>query len=187
MPVARPAFPVGGIASSKLLVSDGSDPAGSLVYTLTAAPAHGTLKNNGSALSAGGTFTQDDINSGLLTIQNPQALGVNNANAIQRVTVAGTVGTFQLTFTYNGVTATTQPLGFNVSPGTVQKALEALPNIGSGNVSVTSNTLTVDTHTPIGTLTTTVYSITFVGTFAGLPVPLMTVSATMGATALARA
>src|SRR5262249_23343770 len=39
------------ITSANLFVSDGSDPASSLVYTLTRAPAQGTLRNNGSALS----------------------------------------------------------------------------------------------------------------------------------------
>ena len=38
-----------------------------LVYTLDTAPANGTLYNNGVALSAGGSFTQADIDAGLIT------------------------------------------------------------------------------------------------------------------------
>src|SRR5205085_9234751 len=34
------------------------------------APAHGTLKKGASALSGGGTFTQDDINNNLITYTN---------------------------------------------------------------------------------------------------------------------
>src|SRR5262249_56461095 len=44
--------------------ADAGDPASELVYTLTAAPTHGTLKLNNVALAVNDTFTQDDINTG---------------------------------------------------------------------------------------------------------------------------
>lgn len=39
----------------------------SLTYTLDTAPTGGTLRNNGAALGVGGTFTQDDVDNGLVT------------------------------------------------------------------------------------------------------------------------
>ena len=53
-------------------------------------------------------------------------------NAVQTVTVTATAGTYTLTFGGQ----TTAPLAFNASPATVQAALQALSNIGAGNVTV---------------------------------------------------
>jgi autotransporter-associated beta strand protein len=84
---------------------------------------------------------------------------VLTTNASQTVTVTGTTGTFRVSF--NG--QLTGALAFNVpaSGGTgptasLQNALQALPNIGAGNVTVTG---------PVGG----VYTVTFIGALAGLP------------------
>jgi hypothetical protein len=57
---------------------------------------------------------------------------LGGANEQQTITVTGapTGGTF--TLTYNG--ATTAPIAFNAAAAAVTTALEALPNIGAGNV-----------------------------------------------------
>ncbi|WP_254509452.1 beta strand repeat-containing protein [Anatilimnocola floriformis] len=55
------------ITSTNLLVSDGDTGAAGLTYTLTAVPANGTLALSGAPLGIGGTFTQANINAGLLT------------------------------------------------------------------------------------------------------------------------
>src|SRR5207249_4746358 len=56
------------VTSSKLAASsDPGDPASELVYTLTAAPTHGTLKLSGTALAATSTFTQADLNNNNVT------------------------------------------------------------------------------------------------------------------------
>jgi hypothetical protein len=57
----------GTIDSTKLSVTDADNAATSLVYTVGTAPVNGALKNNGTQLNAGGTFTQDDINNNLIT------------------------------------------------------------------------------------------------------------------------
>jgi 20S proteasome alpha/beta subunit len=44
-----------------------ADPASILVYTITALPQHGTLSINGTTLTVGGQFTQDQIDNNLLT------------------------------------------------------------------------------------------------------------------------
>jgi VCBS repeat-containing protein len=58
-----------GISNSLLRVTDADNTNTQLVYTLVTPPnqASGTLRLNSSVLSANGTFTQDDINSGRLT------------------------------------------------------------------------------------------------------------------------
>jgi uncharacterized repeat protein (TIGR01451 family) len=52
--------------------SDTSVKAANIVYTLTAVPTQGTLSLGGQALAAGGTFTQDDINSGRMAYKSSE-------------------------------------------------------------------------------------------------------------------
>lgn len=54
------------ITSSLLLVTDTADAPAQLTYTVTTAPADGTLLNNGTPVAS---FTQDDIDNGLVTYQ----------------------------------------------------------------------------------------------------------------------
>ncbi|HKS28088.1 MAG TPA: cadherin-like domain-containing protein [Pyrinomonadaceae bacterium] len=78
----------GTIDSSLLAVTDPDNTAVELVYTLTSAPANGALKNGGTQLNSGDSFTQDDINNNLIT------------------------------YTHNGNAATTDAFNFTVSDGT---------------------------------------------------------------------
>lgn len=57
---------------------------------------------------------------------------------VQTVTVTGTPtgGSFTLTFTRNGVPATTAPIAYNATAAAVEAALEALPNLETGDVAV---------------------------------------------------
>lgn len=77
--------------------------------------------------------------TGARVVADPGYTGTGALNAgtpeVQTVTITGapTGGTF--TLTYNGFTTT--PLAFNASAGTVQNALTALPNIDTGEVTVT--------------------------------------------------
>ena len=57
----------GTITSSLLAASDVDNALTSLTYKVTSLPAHGTLKKSGVALGVNGTFTQSDINSGIVT------------------------------------------------------------------------------------------------------------------------
>jgi len=86
------------------------------------------------------------------------------ANEIQGVEVSNaTSGTFTLTF--NG--QTTAPIAFNATAAQLQAALEALSNIGSGNVSAAG-----------GDVDAARVDITFIGTYAGVDVPSLTADAT---------
>ena len=57
------------ISSSRLQATDADpyDGPAQLIFTLTAVPAHGQLKLNNTVLTVGSTFTQADINNGLLS------------------------------------------------------------------------------------------------------------------------
>ena len=58
------------ITQAMLEVTDADNPAVEITYTVTTDSVHGTLRNNGIALGVGSTFTQADINAGLLTYQD---------------------------------------------------------------------------------------------------------------------
>src|SRR5207244_2414457 len=87
------------ITSSQLAASgDAGDPASELVYTVTAAPTHGTLKLNNVATS---TFTQDDINTG--KVSYTQDGSDNNDSFAFSVTAAPAHRTLKL----NGIATST--------------------------------------------------------------------------------
>jgi hypothetical protein len=71
----------------------------------------------------------DNVESGVLLAS---AIALGGANEQQTVTVTGTPAGGGFTLTFNG--ATTASIAFNAAAAAVQSALEALPNIGSGNV-----------------------------------------------------
>lgn len=52
------------LTTAMLSATDADNTAAQLRYTLVALPAHGALKLSGSALAAGGSFTQDDLANG---------------------------------------------------------------------------------------------------------------------------
>jgi hypothetical protein len=57
----------GVIDNTKLLVSDSDNTPAQLTFTVGTAPTHGNLKKGAAVLSAASTFTQADINGGLIT------------------------------------------------------------------------------------------------------------------------
>jgi hypothetical protein len=65
-PLALSIAGTGTITSGMLSTTEVDDPASALTYTVTGPPAHGTLRKNGAAVT---TFTQDDINKGLIGYQ----------------------------------------------------------------------------------------------------------------------
>ena len=64
-----------------------------------------------------------------------------SANDVQTLSQASaTGGTFTITFGF-GTVYTTAPLAYNATAATIQSALQALPNIGSGNITCTGGAL----------------------------------------------
>ena len=60
-------------ANDDLVVTDSNDPAGSIVYTVTDVTDYGTLLRDGVALGLNDTFTQADLNKGLITYDSTSA------------------------------------------------------------------------------------------------------------------
>jgi VCBS repeat-containing protein len=60
----------GSITNTALRVTDADNAPAQLTYILASLPANGTLLLNGTALTAGGTFTQADIDSNRLTYRH---------------------------------------------------------------------------------------------------------------------
>src|SRR5439155_258636 len=96
------------ITSSQLAAtSDPGDPASELVYTVTPATTHGTLKLSGNALAVNGTSTQDDINPRQLTY--PQDGNNNNDGfgfSVADSPGSPATGIFTITFTEAAATIT---------------------------------------------------------------------------------
>ncbi len=100
------------------------------------------------------------INGGITNQQALTALAeaissIAGNNDLQRITIDG-AGSGNFALTFNG--QTTAALAFNASAATVQAALEALPGVGAGQVSVSQNA-------------TNSYTIAFKGTLANRPLP----------------
>lgn len=85
------------------------------------------------------------------------------ANEVQKITLGNaTGGTFTLTFDGQ----TTSSIAYNASTSTVTSALEALSNIQSGDVTVTSPS-------------SGIYNVTFQGVYLGTNVPQMTITSSL--------
>jgi hypothetical protein len=94
--------------------SDASDPAGELVYTLTATPVHGSLYNAQvsatTPLAVNNTFTQDDINNGFITYSNTAGGTPDGTDgfafSVRDDSGTPAAGTFQITVTETAATIT---------------------------------------------------------------------------------
>ncbi|MBF0327280.1 MAG: tandem-95 repeat protein [Alphaproteobacteria bacterium] len=64
--------------ATKLVAADLEQAAANLTYTITAGPTDGSVWKNGVKLANGGTFTQADINSGLVSYLHHGAYGVGD-------------------------------------------------------------------------------------------------------------
>lgn len=104
------------------------------------------------------TVAPPAVTDGAVTLTLPSPYFTAPADEVQTVTVTGaTGGTFTLTFDGQ----TTAGIAYNAAASAVQSALEALSNIGAGDVTVTG--------TAGGP-----YTVTFAGALADMNVPQMT-------------
>ncbi|AFK57506.1 DUF4347 domain-containing protein [Tistrella mobilis] len=133
------------ITSAMLSSSDteDTDPA-DVTYTLTTAPAAGTLKRNGTALSVNDTFTQKDIDDGLLTYEHDGSETTSGSFGFSVTdTTNHTVSsqTFAITVTaVNDAPEITAPASIDVTEDT-ETALTGISisdaDAGTGEVTVT--------------------------------------------------
>jgi hypothetical protein len=59
--------------TTRLVTTDADTAAGQLVYTVRAQPGHGALKRAGQTLAVGDTFTQQEVNDGVISYANDGA------------------------------------------------------------------------------------------------------------------
>lgn len=117
-----------GIVTPLLLQAGCPDSNSTAIYTLVSLPAHGSLLLNGLALSIGGTFTQGDIDAGLVRYQHDNsATTADGFDFTVTCTGGGYVGglSFQI-----GIT-----LGVGLDPGAAT-ALQLFPNPAQDAVTV---------------------------------------------------
>ena len=81
------------VTSVVLATTDIDNSAAQLVYTITSAPANGTLRLGGVALTSGGTFSQADINGGLVTYDHDGSETASDTFAFSVNDGAGTAST----------------------------------------------------------------------------------------------
>jgi VCBS repeat-containing protein len=137
------------ISNSLLSVSDVDNTAGQIVYTLTTIPAGGTLAKSGLALAISDTFTQADVDAGLITYAH--AGGESPSDSFQFTVSDGAGGTiaatsFAITVTaVNDAPANTINRTLTLNPGQVVAISNAIllatdvdTGTGSLNYSVTS-------------------------------------------------
>lgn len=156
---------VGGSTYDHVWEWDGRTPIVPASYSLdygTAARARRTQGVVFNGLTTGVSRSALDFSSSAFgkDLQNVSSLG-GVTNEVQTATITGipTSGTFTLTF--NGRTTTAIP--WNAAAAAVQAALEALPTIGAGGVTVAG-----------GPGPATPFAITFTGRLGGRDVALMT-------------
>ncbi|BBO69402.1 hypothetical protein DSCA_33320 [Desulfosarcina alkanivorans] len=89
------------VTAAMLLTTDADNTAAELVYTLTAAPTHGTLFLSGAALAATDTFTQDDIDNARITYDHDDSENLSDEFDFSVDDGAGTAttGTFSISVT----------------------------------------------------------------------------------------
>ncbi|MBM3994532.1 MAG: hypothetical protein FJ303_10335, partial [Planctomycetes bacterium] len=184
-PTTRPAgtvaFSVANLGDTLTIGSPVVEPA-----ALSATPTSGPLSMGLVKLGPGRlTLTQSDsysgttyVNAGILSVQNAGALGANDGDDVQRITVFSTLPTDQFTLTFNGqttglLTYGVPPFGGATPTASVQNALNALSSIngGGGSVSVTQSNISFTT--PTGVTTGIVYTVTFGGPLAKKAQPLI--------------
>jgi virginiamycin B lyase len=130
---------------------------------------NGQLVSNGANVRYRFEYTP----SGGATVKLPEVdadAGTSSASAViaatgpstGTLTVKARGGAFTLTFTKEATKETTAPLAHDASAAAVQAALEALPLIGAGNVTVTGGPGSADGSTP--------YAISFTGALTGTEV-----------------
>jgi hypothetical protein len=116
------------ISSSELNASDTNSDASQLVYIVTTAPANGTLRLSGSATS---TFTQANINAGLVTYVHNGSATTSDSFAFSLTDGSSSVaGTFNITVSsLGGLTVVNGKLMFE---GTSENDTVTITGVGTG-------------------------------------------------------
>jgi len=140
----------GNVISNKtLLATDVDNTTSQLVYTVTAVTANGTLRRSGTARILNSTFTQADINSGIITYDHNGSETTSDSFSFSVDDGAGTASTGTFNFTITPVNDNTPVINSNGAGAT------ANINIAENTTAVTTVTAT-DGDLPAPTLTYTI-------------------------------
>ncbi len=132
-----------------------------LVYTVTTLPANGAIRVSGTALAAGNTFTQADIDAGLVTYDHDDSQTSSDSFAFTVDDGTGTTSSGTFNFTITNVNDA-PVISIEVGDSTTASLTETNGTLtGSGTLSVTD----VD---PGDTVTASVISVTTSGATTGL-------------------
>src|SRR5207302_891211 len=145
---------------------DATDAASEFVYTVTTAPTHGTLKLNGSTLSANSTFTQDDLNTNKVTYSHS---GTDNndsfAFSVADAPGAAATATFNISFT-EATASVSANTGLSLGEGTSATITSAkLSATGDTGDAASEFVYTVTTTPAHGTLKLSGNALAVNGTF----------------------
>jgi hypothetical protein len=148
--------------------SDSSVATSAILYTITTAPALGTLTDKGVPLAEGGSFSQQDINDGSIAYESTEEGADSFAFSVASDGAAPITGTLAITasdpavvatggFTYSA-TAGTAGSGQVVATFSDPGSAEALPDYAAtidwgDGTSATDGTLLVDPNTHVFTVT----------------------------------
>ena len=114
-----------------------------------------------SLVGSAGDGEYTGVNSGSIQVTTLQQ-GAAAVNEVQTITASGTPSGGTWTISFNG--ATTSALAHTANAATVQTALQLLPTVGSGGITVAG-----------GALGTAAFTLTFAGGLAGANQPAVTV------------
>lgn len=134
------------VTAAMLLTTDVDNTATQLVYTITSATISGTVRLNGVALSSGSTFTQADINGGLVTHDHNGTENFTDAFVFSVDDGAGSssTGTFSVTITPvndNDPTITSNGAGATASISIAENTT-AVTTVTATDADLPSQTLT---------------------------------------------
>jgi CSLREA domain-containing protein len=134
------------ITAAMLTTSDVDNTAAQLTYTLTAIPTNGTLYRGGVALAGSASFTQADINAGLLTYTHNGSESTGDSFAFSVDDGAGSASSGSFTITINGVNdnapvITSNGGGASASISVAENTI-AVTTVSATDADIPSNTLT---------------------------------------------
>jgi len=87
------------ITMAMLMVTGGGDGMDAITFTLVTAPTHGTLRLNGTIITAGGMFTQADVDGGLLVYERAAGDSLTDTIELSAVDEAN-IALFEGSFTF---------------------------------------------------------------------------------------
>jgi hypothetical protein len=141
------------ITTAQLSISDIDTTAANLLLTVGTAPAHGTLRLNGGALSSGGTFTQDDLANNRVTYTHDGTESASDSFSFTTSDGTSTLAsaTFNIAVTaVNDAPTITAPTSIGIAG-----AAPTITGISVGDVDAGSGTVTLTFGAASGSLTAT--------------------------------